>query len=253
MVAPKRRSASGSPSGGRSRLLRAVRVPFKLCALFLAWTLLVSSTVHAVENRSALWVGAQVDGDLGTTDWPNWLYMAQAQYRAFDALDGTRQALGRLGLGYRLDRGWRIYGRLDYYQTHSPLIGTFREIRTQQSANWGGPAWGRVYLRFRGMLEQRWIDERDGTAWRFRLRIGLEWPSQNLEHMDWMVFSESFFDLRELDWVDRGFNQQRFFFGARIPLGVGLHLEAGYQYQWLNPWGTGDLVNHTLVGMFRFR
>jgi hypothetical protein len=228
-------------------------VRHSLFLLLAALSLCIAPSADAVENRTALWLGAQVDGDLGKDDWSNWLYMAQAQYRTFDAFDGTRQALGRLGLGYRLNRGWRIYGRADYYQTRSPVTGTFNEFRVQQSANWGGPAWGRVNLRFRGMLEQRWIDERDGTAWRFRPRIGLEWPARRFEHVDWMVFSESFFDLRELDWVDRGFNQQRFFFGARIPLGVGLHLEAGYQYQWLNPWGTGDLVNHTLVGMFRFR
>ena len=219
----------------------------------LVLLLLMPNVASAVDNRSALWIGAQVDGDFGGDRWSNWLYMAQAQYRAFDALDGTRQALGRLGVGYRLDRGWRLYGRLDYYTTRAPAIGSFQEVRTQQSANWVGPGWGRVNLRFRAMLEQRWIDARDGTAWRFRPRIGLEWPSQRFEHWDWMVFSESFFDLRELDWVDRGFNQQRFFFGARIPLATGLHVETGYQVQWLNPRGVDDLVNHTLVGMFRFR
>ncbi len=220
-----------------------------LAALLLA----LSPAVQAVENRAAFWMGAQIDGDLGSADWSNWLYMAQAQYRAFDALDGTRQALGRVGLGYRLNRGWRVYARFDYYVTDSPAIGTFHETRAQQSANWTGSAWGRVNVRFRGMMEQRWIDERDGTAWRFRPRLGLEWPSNHFNHVDWMLFSESFFDLRELDWVDRGFNQQRFFFGARIPLAAGVNLETGYQAQWLNPLGTGDLVNHTLVGMFRFR
>ena len=253
MAASKRRSGIGSPHDACPSERPATRGRRALLAALAALMLWASPATHAVENRSALWLGAQVDGDLGKDDWSNWLYMAQAQYRTFDAFDGTRQALGRLGLGYRLNRGWRVYGRVDYYQTRSPVIGTFREFRTQQSANWGGPAWGRVNLRFRGMLEQRWIDERDGTAWRFRPRIGLEWPSARFEHVDWMVFSESFFDLRELEWVDRGFNQQRFFFGARIPVTSLLRVETGYQYQWLNPWGTGDLVNHTLVAMFRFR
>lgn len=224
-----------------------------MLGVFAALLLAVPSTGHAVEDRAAFWLGAQVDGDFGGADGSNWLYMGQAQYRAFDALDGTRQALGRVGLGYRLNRGWRIYARFDYYVTESPAIGTFHESRTQQSANWAGPAWGRVNLRFRAMIEQRRIEERDGTAWRFRPRFGLEWPSQRLQHVDWIVFSESFFDLRDLEWVDRGFNQQRFFFGARIPLAAGVNLETGYQVQWLNPLGTGDLVNHTLVGMFRFR
>ena len=68
-----------------------------------------------------------------------------------------------------------------------------------------------------------------------------------------MIFAESFFDLRELGWVDRGWNQQRFFAGARLPVSARLAVETGYQYQWFNPFGTGDLVNHTLVAMFRYR
>lgn len=222
-------------------------------AAALLGLLALAPAAQAVEDSSAAWIGAQIDGDLGGTDWSNWLFMAQGQYRAFEAFEGTRQALGRLGIGYRLERGWRVYGRLDYYHTDSPQAGTFREVRAQQLATWGGPAFGRVNLRFRGMLEQRWINERDGTAWRFRPRIGLEWASQRFDHVDWMLFSETFFDLRELVWVDRGINQQRFFIGARIPLRPELHLETGYQYQWFNPLGTGDRVSHTLVGIFRFR
>jgi hypothetical protein len=225
----------------------------RLSVALIMLAFFMASPVHAVDNRAAFWLGAQADGGLGGNGWSNWLTMGQIQYRAFDALDGTRQALGLLGLGYRLDRGWRIHARIGYYHTDSPAIGTFREIRAAQSASWAGPAWGRFNLRFRGMLEQRTFDERGGTAWRFRPRIGLEWPAARFDQVDWMVFSESFVDLRELDWVDRGLNQHRFYLGARIPLKVGLNLETGYQAQWLNPLDTGDLVNHTLVAMFRYR
>lgn len=230
-------------------LTMALLKPLLLNLLLLS----VSPSANAVNNQAALWTGVQLDGELGHSGDSNWLYMGQAQYRAFDAFDGTRQALGRIGLGYRLGDGWRVYGRLDYYQTRSPTFGTFNEFRMQQFASWRVPAWGRVNLRFRGLLEQRWNDRRDSTAWRFRPRIGLEWPSQQFETVDWLLFSESFFDLRPLDRVDTGLNQQRFFLGARIPLAPGLRVEAGYMAQWLNPLGTGDLVNHTLVSMFRFR
>jgi hypothetical protein len=222
-------------------------------ALALLLGIGVAPRAEAVDNAGAAWLGVTFDGDFGREDWSPWMYMASAQYRAFDALDGTRQAVGQLGLGYRLDRGWRVSARLGYYHTDAPAVGTFHELRAQQLATWRGPAWGRVSLRFRAMLEQRWVDERSGTGWRFRPRLGLEWPSKRFERIDWMVFAESFFDLRELDWVGRGWNQQRFFVGARLPVRTRLMVEPGYQYQWVNPFGTGDLVNHTLVATFRYR
>lgn len=225
----------------------------------LPWLLLILAALSlprlgvAVEDRSAAWLGAAYNSFLGDEETHRWLYTVQGEYRAFDAFDGTRQALGRLGFGRRFDSGLRLWLRADYYHTHSPLVGSFREYRLQQLAFMPLGNWGATRISVRAILEQRWIERQDGTGWRLRPQLRFERPWAAHPEVDWVGWIEPFYDLRETAWVDTGWNQNRVFLGARIQLAPGLNLETGYQHQWLAPGERNDLVNHTLVAMFRFR
>lgn len=212
-----------------------------------------SSAAPAVDDSSAAWIGFRLDGDFGDEDWSSWLYMAQTEYRLFDALEGTRFAMVRGGVGYRIDRNWRAFVQADYRHTHSPDLGTFREKRLRQMVSWAGPGLGSTTLRLRFLLEQRWIDEREGTGLRFRPRVRVDFPIRGRPGVNGIVFMETFHDLRSTAWVDSGWNEKRLFLGARLPLRSGLDVETGYLAQWIDPFGTGDRLSHTLVAMFRYR
>jgi len=207
----------------------------------------------AVNDDSAAWFGVTRNGDFGDEDWSSWLYTAHVEYRLFDALEGTRQAVARGGVGHRLQGGWRAFVQADYRQSHSPALGTIREQRLREMVQWTGPGWGPTALRLRFLLEQRWIDERDGTAWRFRPRVGVDFPLGEGKSANGIVFAETFHDLRSTSWVDSGWNEKRLFLGVRLFVRPGMNVDTGYLAQWVNPFDTGDQLNHTLVAMFRYR
>lgn len=233
-----------------------VRAPFNLPrfarALLLIPALCLALPAAAVDDSSAAWLGVQRSGNFTGENWSSWLYMAQTEYRRFDALEGTRLAMVRGGLGYRFDRNWRAFVQADYRYTYTPELGTFREKRLREMLLWAGPGWASTTLRLRFLLEQRWIDERRGTGWRFRPRVRVDFPIQGRPGVNGIVFAETFHDLRSTDWVDSGWNEKRLFLGARLPLRSGLDVETGYLAQWIDPFGTGDRLSHTLVAMFRF-
>jgi len=225
---------------------------FSLPALFCAlW--LPAQNVYAVEDDYALWLLASTSGDLGDQEQSSWRYMFHGEYRLFNALEGTRQVVGRTGIGYQLSRGFSIWLRYDFHYTNSRERGALRENRLQQVVDWAGDGPGITTIKMRGIIEERWLEGRDGTGLRLRLQARVEWPMQGRSGTNWVVWVEPFYDLRTLNWVNNGWNQNRTFLGASLPLCSGDQLELGYMNQWGNPFGDRDIMSHTLLAQYRFR
>ncbi len=220
--------------------------------ILTAALLMPAERACAVEDDYALWLSVLKNGRLGHSGASSWRYMVQADYRLFNALEGTRQATGRTGIGYRLPRGFSVWLRYDYQYTQAREAGSIRQNRLQQVVNWAGDGPGITTLKFRGILEERRVENLDGTSLRLRLRAGVEWPMKSRAGANWIASFESFYDLRTLAWVDEGWNQNRAFFGASLPLPGTGHLELGYMNQWGNPLGDRDLMSHTLLLQYRF-
>lgn len=218
-----------------------------LCALWLP-----AQNVYSVEDDYALWLLASKSGKLGSPDHSAWRYMVHGEYRLFNALEGTRQAVGRTGIGYKLPRGFTVWLRYDYHYTNSRERGTFRENRLQQVVAWKDQGPGNTTLELRGILEERWIEQRDGTGLRLRLLARVEWPIRASPGANWIVSIEPFYDLQTLSWVDRGWNQNRTILGASLPLHGEDRLDLGYMNQWGNPFGNRDIMSHTLWAQYRF-
>lgn len=222
-----------------------------LCILLLVMLFPANST-RAVENDYALWLLASTSGDLGRSEQSSWRYMLHGEYRLFNALEGTRQAVGRTGIGYALPRGWSVWLRYDYHHTETKELGSFRENRLQQVVNWAGHGPGITTLALRGIVEERWIEGRDGTGLRLRLQARVEWPMKSLAGAHWIVAVEPFYDLRTLSWVAAGWNQNRTVLGLSLPLSSSHRLDFGYMNQWGRPFGTQDFMSHTVWSQYRF-
>ncbi len=86
-----------------------------------------------------------------------------------------------------------------------------------------------------------------------RQQFRVDIPMRRHSHLQWILGTEPFFNLRETDWADSGFVQNRAFAGLGIPLCPKVRVEAGYMNQWLKIRGREDLVNHILIVNFKFR
>ncbi len=208
---------------------------------------------RAVEDGSALWLGVTRNGFFDEDAERRKLWTLQVDYRAFDALEGARQVVGRAGIGHRFDNGLRLWLRAGYVHADSDSTGTLREVRGEQLAYLPLGRLGDAQVSLRAMLEQRRLEHRDGTAWRLRARLRFEGPLIPEKAVDWVAWVEPFQSLNSTVWTRSGWNQNRIFLGVNVTLAQDLNLEAGYQHQWLNPLETGDQVNHTLLAVLRIR
>lgn len=224
---------------------------FSLLTLLSAFWL-SAQKAHAVEDDYALWLLTSTSGELGSAEQSPWRYMLHGEYRLFNTLEGTRQAVGRTGVGYQLRSGFSFWLRYDYHYTDSQELGTFGENRLQQVVNWAGEGPGFSTLKLRGILEERWLEGFEGTGVRLRLQAQLEWPLKARPGANWIVSVEPFYDLRTLGWVESGWNQNRTILGASLPLSRGHRLELGYMNQWGNPFGDRDIMSHTIWAHYRF-
>lgn len=211
-----------------------------------------SGNARAVDNQYGIWLSATTSGDLGASENTPWYWALEGQYRRFDTFDGTRQLLARSFIGYKLGGGWRAGMRYDHFHNDSNRLGSFHENRFSPLAEWTGDGPGNSTIKLRGILEFRHIKNRSGTAYRFRPRVRLEWPMANKADSLWIAWFEPFIDLREVSWAEQGWNQNRFFLGARVPISPKTKLEIGYQNVWANPLDSGDISNHTIFAQLRF-
>lgn len=222
--------------------------------IFVMFTLLLLAVgpARAVDNQYGVWLSATTGGELGAAEASRWFWSLEGQYRRFDTFDGTRQLLARAFVGYKLGGGWRTGMRYDHFHNDSNRLGSFHENRFSPVTEWTGKGPGTSTLRVRGILEFRHIKNRSGTGVRFRPRVRFEWPMQDVDDAVWVTWVEPFFDLRETDWTDTGWNQNRIFFGARLPISNNTKLEIGYQNVLANPLELGDISNHTMFAQLRF-
>lgn len=225
-----------------------------IMACVLAASLCQPTGARAAEHQSALWLGVNIDGNLGSgPEWSDWRYRVQLQARGFDALEGTRQAIAGIGLSRRLPKGFTVSGGYRYFHTDSTAAGTFHENRLWQQLNWTTGGWGRSTFRWRTRLEQRFVDERSGTGLRFRQQFRWDVPISSWDGVDFIIGAEPFFELRDTEWTEAGFTQYRTFLGIATAINPQLRLEAGYMHLVISRRQGRDFNNHVFIANFSFR
>jgi hypothetical protein len=214
--------------------------------------MLASAPLSATENEGGVWITGNYTDSFGADDEPGpWRYTLQFQGRKFTLADGTRQAVGRTGIGYQLNDRMTLWGGYAYYHTHVNHVGTAREHRIWQQLSWtlGKGDWGTFKSRSR--LEQRFRNGRDGTGWHLRQQFRGDFPVGDSRRWTLIAGDEIFFYLRDTTWSKAGYAQNRLFLGAGYKFDNGLRVEAGYMNQFIRLRGLPDLMNHLLIVGFR--
>ena len=216
--------------------------------LLLATVLvLFAQVLDAAENEWGAWMVVSKSGPLGSGDQPGpWRYGLQFQGRYFDRLDGAGQFVFRPGVAWRMNSKLTFWGGYAYYYTDVKNVGTRNENRLWQQINWNMLNWGRTSFKSRTRLEQRFIDERDGTGVWLRQQFRMDSPLESNDDIKLILGVEGFWHLRGTAWADTGYAQSRLFAGLGFDMGLTT-VEMGYMYQHNQIKFSPDLVNHLLI------
>ncbi len=208
----------------------------------------------ATLDESGVWIVGSYTHSFGTQDQPSrWRYSLQGQARKFTLLDGTRQAVGRGGLGYKINDRLTLWGGYAYYHTRVNSVGSTYEHRLWQQLSWtvGRGSWGSFKSRTR--LEQRFRHQRDGTGWHIRQQFKVDFPIGQQKLWSLIVADEVHFHLRDTSWSTKGFSQNRLFLGTGYKISGQATIEVGYMNQLIRLRDSPDLINHLLIVKFKFK
>ena len=198
------------------------------------------------ENDTQAWGAVVANGPVRG----NLFLWLESQARFTDDVGGGSQLIMRGAIGTRIGRDAHAIAGYAYVRT-DPEGGTVsHEHRPWQQVQFvplhlkgGAPL---VISRTR--LEERIFEDRDGTSWRLRQLIRVQFPIARQGAVQAVAFTEGFFNLNTTRWGARdGIDQWRTFVGIGFPVGDRLRLEPGYLNQRVNRPGT-DRVNHVLSG-----
>jgi hypothetical protein len=216
--------------------------------------LLRTESALAGDHEAALWLSATLDGAVNNSaQWSDLRYQLNVQARAFEAFDGARQANFGAGLSYRLPKRLSIATAYRHFHTQTDGAGNFHERRLHLQLGWTTGAWWDSTLRLRTRLEHRNVEERSGTAWRLRQQLRLDIPMDSWPGTDLVLGLEPFFELRDTEWTESGYTENRTFLGITRALTPKVRIETGYLYQVVNRSNRPDFNNHILVANFRYR
>ena len=177
------------------------------------------------------------------------LWWFDGHLRYLDDSDGFHQSIFRPGLGYQITPNTNFWVGYAWINTLPPT-GTelVDENRLWQQLMWA-PKFKSFSFLSRSRFEQRFVETGDDTGLRFRQFFKVDRPFRCNSPYSLVAWNETFFDLNETDWGQRGsLGQNRLFLGvgkkfdgANIP-----KIEVGYLNQYARSKPGDDRVNHIL-------
>ena len=185
---------------------------------------------------SGIWLGGFVNGTLPPSwnnDQGSWRLWMDVQLRFGDDASSFSQGVLRPGIGFRLGRGWTIWGGYAYIRTEPPYsTSTTNEQRIWQQAIWSG-TFGLTSVSSRTRMEQRFVSTGSETGWRVREFVKAARPLGTKRIWSLVVSDEYFLNVNSTDFgATAGSDRNRFFVGPGISLGNGLVMELGYLNQY---------------------
>lgn len=204
-----------------------------------ALALTALTPARAAEHDLNAWAAVTASIDVGKKG-VLWL---EAQTRFTDDASRLGQLLLRPAIGYKVDGLTTVFLGYAYVRTDPVGLGLSKEHRAFQQLSFrlAGDENG-VTLTGRTRLEQRFLEDMDGTGVRLRQQLRLTAPIEGKARA--VVWTEPFIGLNRTAWgQEPGVNVWRNFFGVSLPVGAGLALEPGYLNQYFVRNGR-DRVDH---------
>lgn len=217
-----------------------VRFIVVLVVSVLGTGLSTDSRADSFTEDSGYWTTTSVSHDLG----PLWRAGLTVQTRTQGDFSDLERTVLRPSVSYNVTgRTWVTAG----YDAHFIELPTDRlEQRAWQQLQ---TAWPLSFATLSGRvrLEERFIENVNGTAVRLRLMARTDVPFQGTQ---WTLTAsnEYFVGLNDLEFgPSDGFDQNRAYVGVSRPLTDSLSLELGYQNQYVNRRSGQDVMTHQLM------
>ena len=221
-----------------NRIARLVMALFALCA----------APAHADEFQQ--WVGYSAKVNLSE----DFNLQHETQFRFSDDRNGLFTIQSSLLLGYKPTKNVTIAGGY----LHSPNYdgGNFtnmeRRLREQVTID-DIAKFGATTLSARLRFEQRWRDDRDGTAWRMRPYVKLAIPLGDKKAPSINLSEEAFVNLNTTSFQSKeGLERFRTSALLSIPLSKTIKLETGYINQHRFVSNAPDLDEHIASAVLNF-
>lgn len=215
--------------------------------VFVVLVLALAMAGHSIDSRadsftedSGTWITTSASYDLG----PLWRAGLTVQTRTQGDFSDLERTVLRPSVSYNVTgRMWLTAG----YDAHFIELPTDRlEQRAWQQVQTAWPlSFATVSGRIR--LEERFIENVDGTAVRLRLQARTDVPVQGTQ---WKMTAsnEYFVGLNDVEFGPRdGFDQNRAYVGVSRTLTDSLSLDLGYQNQYVNRRGGQDVMTHQFM------
>jgi hypothetical protein len=217
----------------------------------VTWTLATGAAlmVHAgstVNEDFRLWSPVSLTFPLS----PTLIGYMEVNPRFGDDVSELDQLILRPAVGYKLT------DRLSLWQGYA-WIGNYQPRFSEEHRVFQQLLYKRMYpsvtLLSRSRLEERIIDNADGTAMRVRTLLRGDFPLPHAPDWAIVVYDEIFVNLNTVgNGPEAGFDQNRFFVGMNHRLTEHLNMDLGYQAQALNNSQSGliNQINHIILLQF---
>lgn len=201
--------------------------------------LATAGAAWATETDTQAWSVLQASGALSD----KMTLTVDGQARFSDDASRLGQVIIRPSIGWRLDTTTTASAGYAYIRSTPKGRSATHEHRGWQQLSYRLAEDGRgVTLSGRTRLEQRWVEDRDGTGWRIRQQVRI--TARVKDGVRAVGWTEAFVGLNQTGWGQRdGLHLWRSFAGVSVPISKAITLEPGYLRQ--RAYRTGpDLVTH---------
>lgn len=193
----------------------------------LALATMAGAPAQAAEEDTQAWAILQATRPLGDKA----VFTLDLQGRFNEDASRLGQFVFRPSLGWRIDATTTATAGYAYNRSSALGRAPVHEHRAWQQMTYriAGDGKGPT-LTGRTRLEQRFVENRDGTGWRLRQQVRLSAPLQG--GVRGVLWTEPFFGLNQTEWGQRdGLAAWRNFAGVTVPLSKTVAIEPGYLNQ----------------------
>lgn len=187
----------------------------------------------AAENDFQIWTNTTAIGSISKKH-PKFKYWLEYQARFGDDSSKLSQLLLRPGIGYQVLPTTSFWLGYAWIRTAQPFsTRPIEENRIWQQLLWS-KRFSQVTGTLRSRLEERFIQDRNHTAWRYRQLFRLAYAIPNHEQLSLIAMDELFYHLNHFN-IQRnvGLDQNRAFIGLGYKTTKVSTIELGYLNQYI--------------------
>ncbi|MEL7015965.1 MAG: DUF2490 domain-containing protein [Pseudomonadota bacterium] len=211
----------------------------RISLICLCTAVFISAPARAQDTQlwTALFANGQPNDDSRLLLW----FDGHARY--INDVDRLGVSIIRPGVGTKINSSLSLWAGYAWVVSRAADRPSITEHRLWQQATYTAleGKWGRLSGRTR--LEQRFLETGDDTGW--RVRQFFRWAKPVSPRWTLTAWNETFIALNDTDFgAEGGYDQNRFFAGARWRATSRLSLEGGYLLNHLNR--AVDETNHNI-------